>query len=218
MKKYWFLLAALSLTFAGQAQLRLGIKAGLSTTDVKAEELDLLDQGGAKRLGLALKDAKYGVQVGLALQANIGSFVLQPEFNFNSNTVEWSVTDVNNPGIINQVFKEKYQYLDIPLMLGFRIGPLRLQAGPEGHVFLNSTSDLFKFDEYEQNFSNLTVGWLGGAGLDLWNLALDLRYQGNFNKFGDHIRFAGRDYEFSNTPARWMGSVTWFFNKRNRKR
>ena len=215
MKKYLIGIFVLLTAFSLEAQVRIGLKAGLSSTDIKTEELDLLDQGGVKRLELALKDASYGLNFGVAVQANLGAVVLQPEFNFNSNTVQWAVTDVKNPGIVNQVFEEKFQYMDIPVLVGFRAGPLRLQAGPEGHVFINSKSDLFKFSEYDQNFKDLTVGWIGGAGLDIWKLSVDLRYQGNFNNFGDHIRFAGREYAFSQNPSRWMASVTWFFTKRN---
>ena len=215
MKKYLIGIFVLFTAFSLEAQVRIGIKAGLSSTDIKTEELDLFDQGGVKRLELALNDASYGLNFGVAVQANLGAFVLQPEFNFNSNTVQWAVTDVKNPGIVDQVFEEKFQYMDIPVLVGFRAGPLRLQAGPEGHVFINSKSDLFKFSEYDQNFKDLTVGWIGGAGLDIWKLSVDLRYQGNFNNFGDYIRFAGREYAFSQTPSRWMASVTWFFTKRN---
>ena len=214
MKKYFLGIFALCAAISLSAQVRFGLKAGLSSTEFKPEGLDLLDQGGAKRLELALRDASYGLHFGVVIQANLGAFVLQPEFNFNSNTVEWEVTDVKTSGVTNQILEEKFQYMDIPVLAGFRLGPLRLQAGPQGHVFVNSKSDLFKFNEYDQKFKDLTVSWIGGAGLDIWKLSVDLRYEGNFNNFGDHIRFAGREYAFSQSPSRWMASVSWFFTNR----
>ena len=81
--------------------------------------------------------------------------------------------------------------------MGCKFGPLRLMAGPEGHVFLNSTSGLLDIDGYRQDFKGLTLGWQGGVGLDLWNLVVDIRYQGNFNNFGDHITFLGQEYELT---------------------
>ena len=167
MKKAMFFVFACCWLGAAHAQLRFGAKMGLSSTDIKTETLNLLDAGGAERLKLALGDANYGIHGGLVLQANIGPFVLQPELTFNSNTVEWKVTDVKNTGIVNQIFKERYTYLDVPVLLGFRFGPLRLNAGPQGHVFLNSVSDLLEFSEYDQHFQNMEVNWLGGAGLDI---------------------------------------------------
>lgn len=214
MKKLMFFVFAFCWLGTAQAQLRFGVKMGLSSTDIKTETINLLDAGGAERLKLALGDANYGIHGGLVLQANIGAFVLQPELNFNSNTVQWKVTDVKNPGIVNQIFEERYTYLDIPVLLGFRFGPLRLNAGPQGHVFLNSASDLLEFTEYDQHFKDMEINWLGGAGLDIWRISVDLRYEGSLNKFGDHIRFAGKDYAFSNSPSRWLASVSFFMNSR----
>lgn len=215
MKKSILILSILCATASAFAQLRFGFKVGMSSTEISTETINLLDEGGANRLKLALQDADYGIHAGLAIQANIGAFVIQPELNFNSNTVSWKVTDLKQAGIVDQIFKERYTYLDIPVLFGFRFGPLRLNAGPEGHVYLNSVSDLLEFKEYDQHFKDLQVGWLGGAGLDIWRFSVDLRYEGNLNKFGDHIRFAGKDYAFSESPNRWLASVTFFLNSRN---
>ncbi len=99
-------------------------------------------------------------------------------------------------------------------MLGLRLGPLRIQGGPEGHLFINSTSDLFDVGNYDQNFDKFTVGYIGGVGLDLWNLMVDLRYQGSFQRFGDHINFFGTQYQFSQKPATLSLSAGWLFGRR----
>ena len=44
---------------------------------------------------------------------------------------------------------------------------------------------------------------MGGRG----RVQLDLRYEGNFNKYGDHIEFFDDAYHFSNNPARLMLNV-----------
>ncbi len=190
------------------AQIRLGVKAGLATTEINVNDLDILDDGGADRLQVALNDAKYGIHLGGFLRLPLGeSFLLQPELVFNSNTVEFGVEDLDQPNPEERIFKEKYQYLDIPVLLTMRIGPFRALAGPQGHIFLNSTSDLFEFSNYEQTFENMTVNWQAGVGLDLWNVTLDLRYEGNFNKFGDHIVFWGQEYAFNRSASRWLFSL-----------
>ncbi|MFM8450815.1 MAG: outer membrane beta-barrel protein [Haliscomenobacter sp.] len=214
MKKIFLVFSALILAYGAQAQVRLGFKLGTSSTEIPNETINLLDAGGLNRLKLALNDASYGIHAGLAVQTNLGPIVFQPELVFNSNTVEWKVTDLQNSGVIDQIFKERYNYLDIPVLFGFRFGPLRLNAGPEGHVYLNSVSDLLKFSEYDTQFKELTVGGIGGIGLDIWRFSVDLRYEGNLNKFGDHIRFAGQDYAFADSPNRWLASVTFFMNSR----
>ncbi len=144
------------------------------------------------------------------INIQIVSFLIQPEFNYHSNTSNFELSELTSDPI-SEVFSEKYQYLDIPLLLGCKIGPLRLMAGPEGHVFLNSTSSLLDIEGYEQDFQTLTLGWQGGIGLDLWNIILDIRYQGNFTNFGDHITFLGQEYEFNDSPSRVLFSVGWLF-------
>jgi Outer membrane protein beta-barrel domain len=213
MKKLIFfsLLACLALSL--QAQVRIGFKAGLSSQDVKVEDLNVTS-GGVNRLRLQLEDANYGINFGLVIRAEFDNFFVQPEANFNSNSVDFKLQDFGRPNSAVQAIRESYQYLDIPLMLGWRLGPLRIQGGPEGHLFVNSSSDLFDVGNYDQNFDNFTVGFIGGVGLDLWNLMVDLRYQGNFQRFGNHINFFGTQYQFSQRPSTLSLSAGWLFGRR----
>lgn len=209
-KKNILLVALLTmLTIPAFSQFRIGLKGGLSTTDVNAKDIEVFDQGGIERLKLAFDEAKYGIHGGIVIRAQFNKFLFQPEVLFNSNTVEYSVEDFDNQ--ITEVLEEKFQYLDIPVLVGFKFGPLRLMGGPEGRVFINSASDLFKFDDYDQTFDDLQISWLGGAGLDIWNLMIDVRYEGSFNNFGDHIRFGDQKFDFSDEPNRWTFSVGFLF-------
>lgn len=195
-----------------QAQIQFGIKGGLSTTDINVNEIEILRPGGSDRLQLALEDAQYGVHAGVMLRLPLGeTFLLQPEVVFNSNTVEYEVDDLSPGGVGAVILEEKFQYVDIPLLLGAKLGPLRLMAGPEGRVFVNSASDLFQFDDYEQTFDDLEISFLGGIGLDLWSITLDVRYEGNFNNFGNHLTFGGQQFAFSNAESRWIFSLGVFF-------
>jgi len=197
---------------ATQAQIRFGVKAGLSSTDINVSEIEILRNGGADRLQLALENAQYGVHAGVMLRLPLGeTFLLQPEVVFNSNTVEYEVEDLNPSGVSTLVLEEKFQYVDIPLLLGAKFGPIRLMAGPEGRVFVNSASDLFRFNDYEQTFDDVEISFLGGVGLDLWNLTLDVRYEGNFDKFGDHITFGDQQFAFNKSENRWIFSLGVFF-------
>ncbi len=196
------LMSSLELAFG---QFRVGFKGGLSTYDLGVNEfIDIVD--GTQSFQLGISDAKFGYHMGVVLQMQIGSFVMQPEAVWNSNSVEYSYTEITNPSV-TQVFDEKYQYLDIPFLFGIKAGPLRLMAGPVGHYFIDSTSDLFDFESYDQKFKSMTYGYQGGIGLDFFNVLLDFRYEGNFTKFGEHITFSGTQYNFSSTPARLLASV-----------
>ena len=64
-----------------------------------------------------------------------------------------------------------------------------------------------------QKFDQATFGWLASLGLDVWNLMLDIRYEGNFSKFGDHFTYNGQQYSFDNSRARILVSVGISFGK-----
>ncbi len=188
-----------------QAQVRFGFKGGLSTYDLgNTGVLDIISC--SNNFQLSIQDASYGYHLGLVLQARFSSFVMQLESVFNSNGVNFSLQDLTNntPALI---LSERYQNLDIPLLLGLKAGPMRLMAGAVGHYFINSPSDLLDFESYEQRFSDLTYGWQGGIGIDVLNVMFDIRYEGNLSRFGDHIVFAGNSYSFDSRPARLIASL-----------
>lgn len=187
------------------AQVKLGIKGGLCTYDLGVNEAIRVVYN-SDQFALNVQDARYGYHAGVVVQAKIGSFVIQPEILFNSNSVDYSFQEVSASTPSN-VFSEKYQNLDIPLLVGLKAGPLRLMAGPVGHYFLSSSSELLEFEDYAQKFDDITFGWQAGIGLDLLNLMLDIRYEGNFYTFGDHIVFGGQSYAFDNSPARLLASL-----------
>ena len=185
------------------SQIRFGVKGGLSTYDLGLNSaINVANGGGA--FDLNVEDSKYGYHLGLVLQARVGSFLIQPEVVFNSNSVDFSLDQVPSG---TRILNEKYQNLDIPLLLGLKAGPMRLMAGAVGHYFLSSSSELAEFEDYEQKFDDLTYGWQAGIGVDVLNLMLDIRYEGNFSKFGDHIVFSGESYAFDHAPTRLLASL-----------
>lgn len=211
MKKL-IVIPLLLLTICAFSQVRWGLRLGLSTSQLEAEDFNIL-RDGTEEFKLALKDAQYGIHGGLVLQAEFGNVLLQPEIIFNSNSADLELEDLGT-NTTEVATKEKYQYLDIPVMLGYRLGLLRLHAGPVGHIFLNSTSGITDVEGFEEDFDALTLGWQGGLGIDIGPLAIDLRYEGNFNKFGDHISFGGEQYAFSQNPARFLAAVSYMFGDR----
>ncbi|MFQ5445422.1 MAG: porin family protein [Saprospiraceae bacterium] len=182
-------------------QNNFGIKVGLSSETLNFEEVQ------TSGLSLAIKNASYGFHIGLFARGNLSNRVfIQPELLFNSNTVDFTVTDLAD-GLLGTVLTEKYQNLDIPVMAGLKYGPLRLQAGPVGHVHIASKSELGEISNYKERFKDFTLGYQAGVGLDIWRLLLDVRYEGNFTKFGDHMRVGGEQIKFSQNPNRWVMSV-----------
>lgn len=213
MRKVVFCIAVcLVLAWHGETygQARLGIKGGLSISEVPSSALFVPDERGLDKFRIGVDNIKYGIHLGMFVQAQFGHFFVQPEVLFNTVAVDYTIEDLQSATPL-RVRDEMYRNLDIPLLLGLKFGPVRLGAGPVGHLYLDNTSDLESElqDEakYEQDFERITWGWQAGIGLDIWKLHLDARYEGNLSQFGDHFVFYGQSYAFQEHPARFLFSA-----------
>ena len=63
------------------------------------------------------------------------------------------------------IVKQNFNKLDIPVMLGFKLGPLRINAGPAGSLLINSPKALINNPDYKNNYSKMTIGYQAGLGL-----------------------------------------------------
>jgi len=198
MKNLIFAIFALLLANTAQAQFfGLGLKGGLNTQINHPDDITI-GNGGDPKLNFGVDGRNFGTQFGAYMRFG-KKFFVQPEVLFNSNKIDYKI---GASGVGEVIKNEKYQFLDIPVLMGVKLGPVRLQAGPVGHYFLKSTSELTDFDGYEARFKQITWGWQGGLNIGFKRISLDLRYEGNFSKQGNHITFFGDQYNFSESPAR----------------
>ncbi len=204
MKNLFFAICCLFLANTAQAQFfSLGLKGGLNTQINHPK--DIIVGGGDSTFNFGVDGRKFGTQFGAYMRFGNKIF-FQPEVLFNSNKTDYKIGESSVGDVIKN---EKYRFLDFPLLVGAKLGPVRLQAGPVGHYFLNSKSELTDFNGYEARFKQMTWGWQGGLNVGFKRISLDFRYEGNFSKQGDHITFFGDKYNFSSTPARFIVGVNF---------
>jgi len=207
MKKIFvFAVFLLGVNSILNAQLRVGLKFGASSNNLITKPIDIQGVNDFSDIRLNLKYANYGVHAGIFTQVKLVGFFIQPEFIFNSNSNDYMVTNIGS-NTLSTIKRESFQYLDIPILMGYKIGPLQLSAGPVGHVFIKNSSELFDIQGYQQKFKQFTYGYQANAALVIGKLYLDVRYEGNFTKFGDHINFFGNQYNFDKSPSRLIGSI-----------
>lgn len=205
-----FIFLACSCTSFAQLEAKLGARIGVATSDVNTKEV-LFNTSG-KNFGISLTDAKYALHAGLFLQLRVGNIIVQPEVLFVSTRNDYLLRDFSSPTIIESVRTETFQNVDIPFMLGYKWGPLRLQAGPVGQFHVSSNSDLFGIADYQDNFKDFTLSYQAGIGLDLWNVLLDFKYQGSFQDVGSHLTFGGQQIAFNTNPSQLVISAGLSFN------
>ncbi|MEG1556140.1 MAG: porin family protein [Bacteroidales bacterium] len=143
----------------GSAQFTMGPRVALNFTNFQKES-----------------KMQPGFDAGLFFRVG-KRFYFQPEVNysFKSSTFKDAVNEVETN------YKLKNHYLDIPLLLGFKIVNknnfnFRLFIGPRMGILLSKN--------FPTNYESGTLQWGGeaGLGIDFWRFAFDFKYDFSSNK------------------------------------
>ncbi len=178
MKKLILILFAVILSSGAFAQFSWGLKAGATSNNFKLKEPLISTQQTID----AVKQASWGFHGGAFVRLSMLGIMIQPEVIFSMAENNMLVTDAG----IEEVRSQKFNKLDIPVLLGVKLGPVRLMAGPAASVMISSASDLI--ENAENLYKAATFGYQAGVGVDiLKKITLDVRYEGGLNNFGDEI-------------------------------
>ncbi|WP_461487488.1 porin family protein [Pedobacter sp.] len=126
-------------------------------------------------------DGKSGFYVGIWTRFGVAGIHLQPELYFSEKN-----TQLKNS--LGQQNKIKFSSLDLPILLGTKIGAagvgVRLNTGPVVSFIVDKAQS---FDEAAAKIFSLylkdqALGWQFGTGLDLGKLSVGLRYEMGLSK------------------------------------
>jgi hypothetical protein len=166
------LFVAFNLTAFSQVlpSFQLGFKGGVNLSKLSTEDT-------------FNSESRAGYYVGLWTRIGAAGIHLQPELYLSGK----NSTLKDNSGQLNKV---KFTSMDVPILVGTKVGAagvgLRLNTGPVVSFVLSDDQSLkdaagsaFKGDFKGQNFA-----WQFGAGVDVGNLGVDLRYETGLSKIG----------------------------------
>jgi Outer membrane protein beta-barrel domain len=189
MKKLFVIIFVVLISIPAFPQIKFGIKAGVSTTNLSMPSLVTVVSGNTSYTVDALSSAKYGFQGGAFVRLTLFGIYLQPELLFSTQTNEYTVQNISSgQSTAAAIMKQNFNKLDLPVMVGLKLGPLRLNAGPEGSLLINSPKDLIKNPDFKSMYSRMTIGYQAGLGFDLLKtLTFDLRYEGSLKKYQNQI-------------------------------
>lgn len=181
MKKFILILLAVAVSSGAFAQVKFGLKAGASSNNFKMDQVT----NGTSAIAAA-EEASWGFHGGAFVRISFLGLMVQPEVLFSMAENNMLVTDDGVETLKSQTFNK----LDIPVMLGIKLGPLRVMAGPAASVMISSASDLV--NDTENLYNSATFGYQAGLGVDLLKkLTLDVRYEGGLSNFGDEVTVGG---------------------------
>jgi len=174
MKKIILSALLVSLNLAAFSQVlpsfQLGLKAGANLSKLSTDNT-------------FSSDNRAGYYAGLWTRIGAAGIHLQPELYLSGK----NTTLEDGAGQENKV---RFTSLDVPVLVGTKFGAagvgLRLNTGPvvsfvlsDDQSFSDAAGSVFRGDFKGQNFA-----WQFGAGLDVGNLGVDLRYETGLSKIG----------------------------------
>jgi hypothetical protein len=155
---------------------RAGIKGGLNASNFINDEI-------------TDKNGRFGFHAGVYGQLFVSEgFAVQPEVNFstkgNRTTTEF--------GLIDQETKFNLNYIDIPVLAVFKLGPaVEIHFGPYWSYLVGASIDndgdiLDDFSELDRdNFTKWDYGLAGGIGFNINNLQIGARYNYGMKEIAD---------------------------------
>ena len=186
------------------SQIKFGIKGGIGSDRVPTYEVG----SGAATIE-ALKNSAWGYHAGIFLRLKLGPIYLQPEAVFASNSFDYNVTTATVTNLLTQ----KFDRLSIPVLLGIKLGPLRVNAGPAASVPISSPKALINDPDFKDLYKGTVFGFQAGVGIDLLKtITLDIRYAGSLGeKFGDSVNIGSQSFKLDYGQSSLLLSVGLMF-------
>jgi hypothetical protein len=205
MKKLLAILLVVFIALPAFSQINFGLKVGATTTTVPTYDLST----GTNNIQ-ALKNSSWGFQAGAFLRLGLKSIYLQPEVVFATNTYEYNVTTESTG---TDLMKQSFNRLEVPVLLGIKLGPIHINAGPSATIEIGSPKALINDPDFTDMYRGATFGYQAGIGLDLFKkLVLDARYNGSLSgKFGDTVTIGSQTFNLDSRQPSFTLSVGLMF-------
>lgn len=220
------LLCALTSTAMAQTKkFAFGLKAGANfyklddlafkTPQLTADGMPVMSGGQVVYDFFQQNDSRSTGVVG-GVFARFGNRIfIQPEVLLS---MKGGKIDIIRQGILTQSVDLRRATIDLPLLLGFRLGPLRINAGPMASLTVLDSGNLKEtVSHYTSQAFKMTVrqaryGYQAGVGLTLAGLQLDLRREGSLAGVRSQgAAPTGGDARFSPNSSLWQLTVGYGF-------
>lgn len=193
MKKVMLTIMALLMINISYAQFTLGPRIGLSSSSIDFDPFTINGES------VSSGNATAGFHAGAFARFTLGPIYIQPEALFSQSGGKIELSDNG----INDIREVDFNKLDFPVMVGTRfLKLLRVQAGPTVSMLLDAEIEGIE-EDIKSGYEDATIGYQAGVGIDLWNLIIDFKYEGNLSTFGDELF----GFSTEQNHHQWIASV-----------
>ncbi|MBQ8271834.1 MAG: PorT family protein [Tidjanibacter sp.] len=171
MKRIFLLLVGTLLTvWAADAQLLgFGARIGIGTGSYEFDSVSI-EGGSLEPAG----DRVGGYQAALFMRLSIPTFLfIQPEVQFSQREY---IFGVKYPSLPKEYKTIRTYRVDVPLLLGFKLGNVRLFGGPVWRIGARQYAKGGGSTPFDIVFNDNDIAAMGGAGVEFDGVFLEVRY------------------------------------------
>lgn len=212
--KIYLLLALLSITtgMSGQIKIiRFGVKGGMNLPQQTLSLNDISDIVNNQTYDISNIQTEFsdGFNFGMITRISLPLIpvYVHGEALYTQFDETIAITDGGSEFTINSTV----QRLDFPISAGAKIGPAFAGLGATPSIPFANRSDLWTADVD----ANFTWGWHIHAGIKLWRLLGEVKYESGFGMLAGNVNYDynGTDYQFEldRRRAQLVVSLAYFF-------
>jgi len=162
---------------------------------------------------------EMGYHFGVFARIKVLALYIQPELIFSQTNASINVSSIDSLGAsLQSTSGITYTNFDIPVLVGIKLGPLRLNAGPVATFKLstnvdNATKEVLEgLDSFTAATKIATFGGQVGVGLDiLKKVTIDVRYEFGLSKLGDNVTIGEHSFKTDQRQSQFIASIGWMF-------
>lgn len=190
--------AGMLLGYDATAQFAFGIKGGVNTSKLGMGNFltTRYDENGNSYLkydGQEVRDnltesfeSRTGWVGGVFFRFGRVLFI-QPEVLVSTKGGTFNITKNDGTNPQKEEINVKYSNIDVPILVGLKLGPIRINGGPMASFRIGENQKLgeaFKYytsQKLDDALAKSVFGYQFGGGLDIFRLNIDVRREGTFS-------------------------------------
>lgn len=208
------LLFVLLLSISAQAQFKIiktGVKGGLNYPQgsFSLDDIQNIIDDPTYAISDVQTEISNGFNFGLVSRVGVPLIPMYVQGEALYTQFSESITLVDNGQSITM--DNTIRRLDFPITAGMKMGPAYAGLGATPSIPFANASDMWD----DQTQANFTWGWHLSAGLKVWRLMAEVKYEGGFGMLARDVdyNYNGTDYNFSldSRSNQLVLSVAYFF-------
>lgn len=212
--KIYLLLALLSITtgMSGQIKIiRFGVKGGMNLPQQTLSLNDINDIVNNQTYDISNIQTEFSDGFNLGMITRISLPLIPVYVHGEALYTQFDETIAITDGGSEFTINSTVQRLDFPISAGAKIGPAFAGLGATPSIPFANRSDLWTADVD----ANFTWGWHIHAGIKLWRLLGEVKYESGFGMLAGNVNYDynGTDYQFGldRRRAQLVVSLAYFF-------